>query len=325
MAPLILGVDIAKKFFDVHFLDHHSPKSSHTLSNDTQGFEALARLLLELPEVEEVVVGIEPTSIYHLELADWAHQMGWQVHMLNPAWGAAFRRSSGPGHKTDALDAWSLAEMVRQRRHLLSPWQPEAPIWATMRRLQRRRQQLVKQHTAESNRLESTLKQEHELRASLERSLAFLKKEINLVEKQVDELLAQCESACHQIKRLQQIPGIGPVSARTLTLELGDLGQYTHAKELTAKVGLVPYQNSSGGIHKRPRLGRAGNPAVKRVLYMAASSALRANAWKEWLQPQRERKEGKKLIVAVMDKLLRLSYGVIKNDQDFDKNLAFGS
>ena len=323
MPPLILGIDIAKASFDVHLLDHHDPKSSRSLPNTPDGFRALADLVAGLPQDGGVALGVEPTSIYHLELIEWAHAQGFTVYLLNSAWLASFRRSGGLGHKTDSLDAWGLGELVRQRLHLLTPWQPEGPLWAKMRRLQRRRHDLVEHFTRESNRLEATLASEPELRRSLTDSLQFLEQQRLQVEADLTELLGQCAPAKSQVEALETIPGLGPVSARTLTLELGDLSQYPGAKSLTAKVGLVPYEFSSGQSRPRPRLRRGGNAEVKRVLFMAACSALQTKAWQPWLKAQRARKRGKKLIVAVMDKLLRLAYGVIKGGQEFDPELAF--
>ena len=239
-------------------------------------------------------VGVESTSTYHLELARFAQAQGWQVYLINPAWSTAFRRAAGPGHKTDALDAWSLAEMLHQRAHLLTATPAEDPRWFQMRRLQRRRQELVTRVVKESNRLEATLKSEVELRGFLDSSLAFLRDQIKQIEQLIDQLLGQCEGAQKQVKRLEQICGIGPVSARTITLELGDLSQYSQAKALTAKVGLVPYHHESGQSRGRARLRAGGNSAVKGVLFMAALSALKSQAWEEWLEPQRQRKEGKK-------------------------------
>ena len=59
------------------------------------------------------------------------------------------------------------------------------------------------------------------------------------------------------------------------------------------------------------------------MLYMAAMSAMHPKSkWAPWVEPRKERgKEGKVLLVAMMDKLLRVMWGVLKNDEAFELDI----
>ena len=62
--------------------------------------------------------------------------------------------------------------------------------------------------------------------------------------------ISQAEPAC---QRLQAIPGIGPLTATALVAAVGDAAEFRSGRELSAWLGLVPRQYSTGG---RPRLTR---------------------------------------------------------------------
>ncbi|WP_437178785.1 transposase, partial [Klebsiella quasivariicola] len=53
-----------------------------------------------------------------------------------------------------------------------------------------------------------------------------------------------------RIRRLQEIGGIGPVTASALVAAVGDAKQFKSGREMAAWLGLVPRQHSSGGKTK---------------------------------------------------------------------------
>ena len=324
MSTLFLGVDIAKDTFDVHFLDIHKPKRSKTFKNTIAGFKAMRS---SLPEHEQLILGLESTGIYHLELAHWAHEQGWTVFVLNPANARKHHDVISNGHKTDALDAWALAEYVRQCHHLLRPFVPEAPIWRQARELNHRRKALIRQRVRETNRFETVSKDNKFLKSSLKRTVRMLEKEIVRVEKALESLMREDEAMSQQLDLSQTIPGVGEVLSKTLTVELGDLSQYANAKAMTAIVGLVPFEKSSGtSVRGKKKKRRRGKERVRAVLYMAALSAFRHPDWADWIEKRQSNgKTGMKLVVAVMDKLLRICFGVVKSGLPYDKNIAFAT
>ncbi|MGF6736157.1 transposase [Paraburkholderia youngii] len=91
---------------------------------------------------------------------------------------------------------------------------------------------------------------EHPLRprlvAILERPHAhfkYLTQQIGDIEKELDRQLAEDPVG----QRLLTIPGVGPITASLLALELGDGKQYRCGRDFAAAVGLVPNQYSTGG------------------------------------------------------------------------------
>jgi transposase len=78
-----------------------------------------------------------------------------------------------------------------------------------------------------------------------------------------------------QSERLQQVKGVGQVTASTLLAELPELGRLSR-NEIGALAGLAPY-NRDSGQHRGRRTIRGGRVKVRRVLYMAAVVAARFN------------------------------------------------
>lgn len=78
-----------------------------------------------------------------------------------------------------------------------------------------------------------------------------------------------------QCERLQQVQGVGPVTATTLLAELRELGTLSR-NQSGALAGVAPY-NYDSSAHRGRRIIRGGRLKVRRVLYMAALVATRFN------------------------------------------------
>ena len=69
------------------------------------------------------------------------------------------------------------------------------------------------------------------------------------------------------------MPGVGPVSARTLLAELPELGSLTR-RQAAALVGVAPFSRDSGTTRGR-RTVWGGRAALRACLYMGAVAAAR--------------------------------------------------
>jgi transposase len=60
-------------------------------------------------------------------------------------------------------------------------------------------------------------------------------------------------------RRLEQIPGVGPIVATALVSEVGDWKEFSSGRSLAAWIGLVPKQHSTGGKERLGRISKQGN------------------------------------------------------------------
>ena len=325
-----IGIDVSKDSFDLCVLDARQTTLQLKLPNSSSGFDRLVRALEQLDEdvdLDALEVCLEPTSTYHLALCFHLHDHGVDIRQVTV--GAAYSEyinGLGRQHKTDRLDAWKLAMLHLERRDLLTNhWHPRSKVIIKMRALTRRREQLKKSVDAERNRIEAYSQPGAncpELVESCKRVKALLEDELEKVEKALEQMVAQDEELSRQCARVRTIPQIGKVVAMVLVAELGAVGGFDKTKKAVAWAGLDAVAHESGtSVNSRRVLSKKGNPRVRKALYQAALGTLREKSpWYGYAMNKNQ--SGKPLIVAMMDKLLRVAVGVLKHDRDFDMNVC---
>ena len=102
-----------------------------------------------------------------------------------------------------------------------------------------------------------------------------LDKDIAALETETRKQVTQTETLREDIALPESIHGAGFTTAVTVRMELGDLRRFERARQLSAFAGLSPRQFESGtSVRKRTRMSEAGSKRVRKVLYMAACSAI---------------------------------------------------
>ena len=99
----------------------------------------------------------------------------------------------------------------------------------------------------------------------------------------LDERIAQYDRHIEQIAkescaahRLMQLPGVGPTTATALVAMIGHGHEFSSGRQLSAWLGLVPGQYSSGGKQRLGRITKAGDPYLRMLLILGARSVLQS-------------------------------------------------
>lgn len=310
----VVGVDVSKDALDVFVLPE---RTSFRCTNDPAGHSALCERLRGL-EVERLL--LEPTGGYERPVVAVLLAAKVPVVLINAKQVRDFASARGQKAKTDALDAALLADFGQTMKPPVRPL-PDAAT-EVLSRLVARRRQLLEMRVAEENRLATTTAQEHVLRRSLKKHIRYLQQEVHRVDSDLDSQIRKSPTWKAKDELLRTVPGIGPVTARTLLADLPELGQVTR-QQIAALVGVAPMNRDSGN-NGRPRSIIGGRPAVRRVLYMAARSAALHN---ESIRPLylrlRERgRSDKSAIVACMRKLLVILNAMIRDKADWKEAAA---
>ena len=125
--------------------------------------------------------------------------------------------------------------------------------------------------------------------------------EIKIIEQ---ELKKQAKSDPNE-EVYRSAPGVGPVSARVLSNELGDMSQFANERQLFSYTGLTPSEHSSGDNIRRGHITRQGNRRVRRVLCESAWTAIKKDKeLREFFERLYPKTGKKKAIVAVARKLV---------------------
>jgi transposase len=312
-----LGIDVSAVKFDVALLLPGDGLRHRTFSNSRHGFAALLKWLGEQGP-SELHVCLEATGTYGLALATYLHQAGVKVSVVNPACIKAFARSELRRAKTDRVDAMVIARFCRAMKP--APWQPPSAEVAQLQALVRRLQDLQAMHTSETNRLKVPGICEA-VQASVRQMLADIERQMEAINKQIEEHLQRHPGIKAQRDLVCTIPGIGKATASVVLSESANASGYGSARQLAAYAGLVPQMRQSGSsVRGKTRLSKRGNAYLRKALYFPAVVAMRYNPILRAFAA-RLRAAGKATMViigAVMRKLLHQVYGVLKSGRPFD-------
>ena len=261
--PCFVGIDVAKAQLDIAL----RPSGERwAVPNDADGVVTLVERLQGLHPtlmVLEATGGLERAATAALAMA------GLPVVVVNPRQ-ARDLRGHGQLAKTDALDARALAHCADVIRPTPRPL-PDAQTQA-LRALLGRRQQLIVMRTAEQNRLAGT---NAYLTKDIEAHITWLNERLATLDNDLETLLRASPVWRENDDLLQSAPGIGPVCARTLLLELPELGTLTR-QQIASLVGVAPLNCDSGTLRGRRTIW-GGRAHVRTVLYMGTLVATRHN------------------------------------------------
>lgn len=316
LSKIILGIDIAKKKMDVVLL-FNNKVLNRRFSNSLKGFRLLQGWLASL-HIEQVHACLEATGAYGQAVAEFLHERGHRVSVVNPSRILGFAQSDLKRNKTDAADARTIAEFCRAKEP--DEWHPLPAEVKDLQALTRRIESLQEMLLSEQNRLELTAP---EVRSSLRRVIRTLEKEIERVQGLIKEHINDHPDLKSQSDLLQSIPGIGEKTAQILLGEL-EFRVFESARALAAHAGVTPRKHDSGTSVRRTRLSKLGNSRIRKALYFPAIVAVKHN---ELIKnfATRLSQNGKtkmQVICAAMRKLLHIAFGVLKNNRPFDSNLA---
>src|SRR5580700_2202620 len=295
-----VGIDVAKAALDVFV---GSAGTAFTVTNDEVGIRDLVSQL-----VPADFVILEATGGLETPVASALAAAGIAVAIVNPRQVRDFARATGRLAKTDRLDAKVLArfgEAVRPQARPLADEQAQA-----LEALVNRRRQLVEMLTAEKNRRANSPKVIHK---SIDEHIRWLEKRLAGFDDELAGLVQETPIWRERDELLRSVPGVGKVLSTTLLAHLPELGALNR-KQIAALAGLAPFNRDSGSL-RGSRCIWGGRAQVRRVLYMAVVSAVRANpVIKNFYAQLRARgKYPKSALTACMRKLLVILNAMLRS------------
>jgi transposase len=230
------------------------------------------------------------------------------VILVNPWRARRFGEGLGINAKTDAVDAQLLA-LFGER---VSPVQRPLPsaIDREMADLVRRRRQVIAMIAAEKSRLEHA---RSEVRRDILSLVRVLEGRVAKLDRCIDTAIDQDPAKADRRAQLEGVPCIGPGIARTLIVDLPELGSLGR-RQIASLVGIAPFANDSGKKTGYRRI-RAGRSAPRTALYLAALNASRFNPV---LKPMYQRlmaagKPPKVALIAIARKLLTILNAMVRD------------
>jgi transposase len=320
-----IGLDIAKLVFQVHGVDVDGAvviRKRVSRAKVLEFFGALRRC----------VICIEACPSAHY----WSRRLaalGHTVRLMPPSYVKAYLKRS----KNDANGAAAICEAVTRPSMRFVPIKSEQQQSGLM--LHRSRQLLVRQRTMLSNAIRGHMAEFGIISAKgrngtaellgvianaqddrvppvarfsldvLARQYAALATEIGAIERRIHAWHRCCEES----RRLEAIPGVGPIVATALVAEVGDWTAFSSGRNLAAWIGLVPRQHSTGGKDRLGGISKQGNRYLRWLLVAGAMAVIRYarqhGTTRPWLARILERRPPKVAAVARTSKCV-LTIGI---------------
>lgn len=310
---LTVGIDISK-----HHLDIATNRNSRTerIDYNPKTIRSLARSLKrQKPRriIVEATAGLERPLVFALADA------GLPVILVNALQTRRFAQAMGTLAKTDPIDAKVLAlygDRVRPTlRPLPNPAQRQLALFID------RRRQLNQMIVAEKNHLHTS---PIGLHRPIHAHIRFLQKQLHKLDSKIDQLLLEDPRHHRTNHILQSVPAIGPVIAKTLIIDLPELGTISN-KQIAALAGLAPIARDSGMMRGKRRV-RAGRASVRTALYLAAMTGARFNPVLKnfYTRLRAAGKPPKVAFVAVAHKLLVILNAMVREQTTWQHQEVLG-
>ncbi len=153
--------------------------------------------------------------------------------------------------------------------------------------------------------------------------LLFLLEKIEKIEKQFIDKINKSKK--DDVDILTSIKGIGDITASYFIAEIGNIERFKNKKKLIAYIGTDPSIAQSGSsINKKGRISKKGSKSLRRTLYIMAMGTIRSNEYFKsyYLKKRQEGMQHRKAIVALMNKLVRVIYALLKKREMFSLKKA---
>jgi transposase len=334
-----IGLDLAKNVFQVHGVDENGATVIRRQLRRSQ----VLRFFEKQPPC---LVGIEACATSH----HWARKiaaLGHEVKLMP----ARYVKPYVKRNKNDAADAEAICEAVT--RPTMRFVEVKTREQQSVLVLHRTRHLFVRQRTALINAMRAHLAEFGIVagvgRNGLERLLKViedgeddrvpptardcllaLRDQLALVKRQLvdaDRRILACHRSSELSRRLAEIPGVGPVVATALVASIPDPHAFGSGRDLSAWIGLVPKQHSTGGKERLGRISKAGNRYLRSLLMIGAFSVIRrakqvGYTRRPWLTKLMERRPTKVAAIALANKIARTAWAMMVRGTSYREPVA---
>jgi len=324
---ITIGLDLAKKVFQVHGVD---AEGKVVVARKLRRKEVLS-FFAKLPPC---LVGMEACGSAHY----WAREitkLGHTVKLMPPKYVKAYVKRG----KTDAIDAAAICEAVTRPSMSFVP--VKGPEQQGLSMVHSARSQLIGQRTQLINSVRGHLSEfgivaergllgltelvaivrdetDQRLPMTARVALMILVRQIEMISTEIaalDSILRKENKASELGPRLETIPSVGPVIASAFRARVTDAKLFKNGRHLSAWIGIVPENDSTGGKVKQKGLSKKGDRYLRSLLVNGAMAVVRQAQRRPdkhpWVAKLLGRMSAKQAAVAIANKTARIAWAIM--------------
>jgi transposase len=337
-----IGLDIAKSVFQVHGVD---AEGKVILRRQLKRRYVLA-FFQKLPSC---LVGIEACASSH----HWSRELqafGHTVRLMPPAYVKPYVKRQ----KNDATDAEAICEAVSRPNMRFVETKTAEQQSCLM--LHRARHLFIRQQTAVINSIRAYLAEfgivapvgrqgveqllgvvadanDNRLPEVARDCVAALGAQLQTLKAQIlqfDRLIIAWHRSSETSKRLDAIPGVGPVLATALVASVADPKAFRSGRDFSAWIGLVPKQSSSGGKERLGNISKRGDRYLRSLFTTGALAVIRyakihGTKHRPWLTALLARRPTKVAAIALANKLARMAWAMMAKGERYKEPAALAA
>ena len=320
-----VGIDVSKEHLDITLMQSLKVCEHTRIENNVNAIKAYINKHAKGYDFSQALFCLEATGLYMNPLLSVLSLNSWATWVENPV---EIKRSLGLRRgKNDKVDAARIAEYATRFSDKARLYRPKDELMSQLQSLDNLREQLV-----ESRKRLKTTYQENErfmfsssfavYKQHSEPILESLTKEIQLIEKQMQEFLAQDADLKAMYEITCSVVGVGKITAMAVLIVTEGFQRFKQGNKFACHCGVVPFENSSGKFKGRERVSRMANKRLKKLLHMCALSAIsqQGELRDYYLRKLEENKPKMSILNAVRNKIIQRIFACIRKGEMYQKN-----
>lgn len=323
-----IGCDVSKNELDFSVLCGKDFLFHKEISNTVEAIDEFVRDLKKLPKfsLSEAVFCMEHTGIYNNPLLVYLNKKKGHICLETAT---QIKNSLGNIRgKNDKVDSKRIAEYAYKNRDELRLWQPKrdviqklAHFTATRNRLLSAKKMLLIPLKEAVSFVKSSINKQNE--KLCDKTINAIETDLNKVDKAINDIIVNDEQLSRLFRIITSVEGIGKVTATQIIISTNEFIDINDAKKFACYSGVAPFVRESGLLKGKATVSHMANKDVKRLLHMAALTAIRYSRDLKAYYERKvvdEKKNKMSVINAVRNKLVLRIFACVNQNREYEKN-----